>query len=142
MESNRTNFQPGSKTKKSQKEKTEDFRTRHHRVEVTFKKALHGDPDSENSEYGILMRNAAPYSRNLTKYIKACALEPRQKVTEKQPLINQKMLLEIHKIGVNINQMAYKVNAKVDEKEIREFGENLIELAKMLDEILVIIRSK
>ena len=135
-------FNAGRRTKKSQKEANQTFRDKHQLIQIPFKKASDSEKDIGLSEYEILMPTSSRYSKSLARFIRDCALEPKIKVIEKRPLVNEKMLLEIHKIGVNINQMAYKINAKVDEKEFPEFQKTLDELNQMMDKLLDIIRSK
>ena len=89
-----------------------------------------------------MVKNASRYSNNLSRYIKDCALESKIKVVEKQPIFNEKVFHELHKIGVNINQIAYKVNAKLDQREFPGFENMLVELDQKLNNLLEIIRSK
>jgi hypothetical protein len=142
MEREKFNSNSGRKPRKSQREKNMTFAQNHYVIKVSFKKTLADNSNSGKSEYDILVRNASKYSKILSHFIKDCALEPKIKVIEKHPLINEKLFSEIHKIGVNINQIAYKVNAKLDEKEFPVFENALAELKQKLNEILEIIRSK
>lgn len=138
MYEGKTNFRASNAPKKTRKEVNQRFRTNHQLIQISFKK----EAKRGLSEYEILIKNAKSYSNSLGRYIKNCALEPRIKVIEKEPLINQKMFMEIHKIGVNINQIAYKVNAKVDQKEFPDFENTLAELDQKLNEVLNFMRSK
>ena len=134
-------FKVKSGSKKSQKQKNTDFRANHFRIEISFKKVQVNDSNSK-SEYDVLVKNASRYSNNLSRYIKDCALESKIKVVEKQPIFNEKVFHELHKIGVNINQIAYKVNAKLDQREFPGFENMLVELDQKLNNLLEIIRSK
>lgn len=137
----RADFRIKSGSKKSQKQKNIDFRANHFRVEVSFKKVQINKHNSK-SEYDVLIKNASLYSKSISRYIKDCALESKIKVIEKQPLFDGKVFHELHKIGVNINQIAYKVNAKLDQKEFPDFEKDLAVLDQKLNDLLEIIRSK
>src|ERR1700740_1212748 len=103
----RDDFKAKRGSKKSQKEKNADFRAKHYRIEISFNKEEFPGSKSK-SEYDILIKNASNYSKNLSRYIKDCALEQKIKVVEKQPVFDVKVFHELHKIGVNINQIAFK----------------------------------
>lgn len=135
-------FKARKKTKKTQKEVNQTFRNKHQLIQVPFKKVPAIGNEHGPSEYEILLKNASRYSISLARFIRDCALEPKIRVIEKRPLVNDKLLIEIHKIGVNINQMAYKINAKVDEKEFPEFDKKLEELDHKLNELMDLIRAK
>lgn len=142
MELEKFNANVGRRPKKSPRERHLSFTQNHHIIKVAFKKTVAGKTDSGKSEYDRLIKNASRYSRSISRFIRDCAMEPKIRVIEKHPLINEKLFLEVHRIGVNINQIAYKVNAKVDEKEFPEFMKELHEWSQKMDEVLEIIRSK
>ncbi len=129
------------KPKKEPKQAKKDFYDAHKRKEVYYKLPKEGEPLTGGSEWELVTKYASLYSKSISQYIKDCSLEPKIKVIEKQPLINEKLFQQLHKIGVNINQIALKFNANFRENEIPEALEMLKLLANNIEEIKSKIRE-
>ena len=111
---------------KSAKQRQDDFRKNHLDLHIFFKK-----PD----EVKTLEENAK-YHSSLGRYVKDCALEGRIKVIELPNKIDVKYIKELHKIGVNLNQITLKLNAGLRDLTEQEALKNSVEATiKLLETI-------
>lgn len=123
------------KGKKDKKQIDLDFRSTHYRIPISFSKVPKNNLSESITEYELLIKNASKYSKSIGKFIKDCCLEPRIKVIEKQPLINEKLFQQLHKIGVNLNQISHKFNANFRQNEVPEAIKTIEDLQKNILEI-------
>ncbi len=117
---------------KSRKEIMSEFLKRNHQVIIYFKK---------ETELKTLQENAKNYG-SIGKYIKDSALQGKIKVIQTPSKIDEKYIKELHKIGINLNQITLRLNAGLrDLTEQNELKSIIIELQKKIDNIQNSIKS-
>lgn len=117
---------------KTRKEIKSEFLKRNHQVNIYFKK---------ETELKTLEENAKNYG-SIGKYIKDCALEGRIRIINMPSKIDEKYIKELHKIGVNLNQIALRLNAGLrDLTEQNDLKSIITELQKKIDNIQNSIKS-
>lgn len=76
-----------------------------------------------NSEFEILKERAKEY-RFFSQYARDCLMNNSLKEFKKNSKINRELLYELHKIGVNLNQVSKKVNSaaqyRIDKDEVNK----------------------
>jgi|GEM_PF-2810352 len=109
----------------SYNETKQAYEKRHHPVKTRYTK----------KEYELLKLKAEEVNLSVTTYVKKMSLGDNNFVN-KQSKLTLETKSQIRKIGVNINQIAHRVNAKLEKKDIDFLQKNLDKATHALKSIL------
>lgn len=82
-------------------------------------------------EYGQVTAQAAVAGLGLAEYVRQCVL--RKRIQSARPTANDRLLLELNRVGVNLNQIARALNS--DRPEHGDLGATLTELRAVLAKV-------
>jgi len=82
-------------------------------------------------EYGQVTARAAAAGLGLAEYVRQCVL--RKRITPVRPMADDRLLLELNRVGVNLNQIARALNS--DRPEQGDIAATLAELRTVLAKV-------